>query len=347
MDVEYLRRTSFLSLLAYVYGEPDDSTRFDKVSLIQLNDAVLPLDFDTSIGEQIRRYKPPTTYNLFNEYYNLLISSVIDDAFFDTMFLEANFQNKLGGECYIFRRGIDRYAVFRGSDTLVDVWIDVTIETVPLLIGDVLTDDTIRIHKGILEQMKNYSFIKQVAKSLQAVDGSHIYVIGHSLGAASAMLQGYYLHYLLKSQEVGISIVSVGGPAFGTTQWADSFNAIFCNNQKGRRFDRLINERDIIPNIHTLAYNVLDTIPLLQRISLLTDPPNLIEADKCMPSRFLNKTTFDYQHSGFDTWVIKNGYVNRVVNANHEFVNPTKCDVINIPHNHLIDYHKWLANKQN
>jgi hypothetical protein len=62
----------------------------------------------------------------------------------------------LGGECYIFSRGPDKYVVFRGSDTSIDILIDLTIESVPLLIEHVLTDDKIRVHRGFLEQMKNY-----------------------------------------------------------------------------------------------------------------------------------------------------------------------------------------------
>lgn len=353
MSQEYLRRSCFLALFAYVYGEPDDKSRLFKTSLIGLSDAEMPLDFEVSIGDQVRGYKKVKSGALFNDYYNALFAVVLGDAFFDTMFLEANFQNKLGGECYIFRRGGDKYIVFRGSDEIDDIWIDLTIQSVPLLVGKVLTDESIRVHKGFLEQLKNYNFIQQIMKSVRAEDCTNIYIIGHSLGSASGLLQGYYMHHALKHLDIGISIVSVGGPVVGTSSWVKSFNDIFCSGNKKRRYDRLINERDIIPNIHTYALGVLGQFPLVNRIAEVLDPPTT----DCRLAKYINKYTFEYGHVGFETWIIRKERFDmmgdtwtaekpeliRVCNANHRFAEPTNADVVNIASGHMLEYQQWLS----
>ena len=344
---ESLRRYCFLSLFAYVYGEPNDYSRLFKTSLVGLTDAEMPLNFETSIGEQVRAYKKVKQGTTFNDYYNALFAVVLNDTFFDTLFLEANFQNKLGGECYIFRRGADKYVVFRGSDELNDIWIDATIESVPLLVGKVLTDKNIRVHKGFLDQLKNYNFIQQIMKSLRLEECTNIYVIGHSLGSALGLIQGYYMHHAVKDLDIGISIVSVGGPVVGTSSWVKSFNKIFCNGNKKRNFHRLINERDIIPNLHTYMLNKLDAFPLVKRVAAIVDPP-LVDYDYRL-KRYLNKYTFEYKHAGFETWVImRNGTSSkfelvRVVNANHDFAEPNLLDIVNVAYDHMVEYQQWLS----
>lgn len=348
MSEEYLRRSCFLALFAYIYGEPLDSSRYTKISLIQFTNAVLPIDFDTSIGEQMRNFMLQQSSNplyRMNDYYKSLFS-LDPDPFYDTMFLEYNIQNKLGGECYIFRRGADKYVIFRGSDSLTDIWVDVTIETTPLVVGNVLTDANIRVHKGFLDQMKNYNFIRQIVKAVGT--GEHIFIIGHSLGAASAMLQGYYLHSMMKNTNTSISIVTVGGPVVGTSSWLTAFNDVFCSGNPKRTFDRLINERDIVPNLHTLALDALEIVPLVKLISSKLDPPSsAYNYDYRLP-KYLNKYTFEYDHAGYETWIIYQNdgrpILKRVTNAKHVFPEPTLLDVASIADNHMIEYQKWLSN---
>ena len=354
--MKYLRRITFLSLFAYLYGEPKSTiNRLAKTSLIQFTDAELPLDFEKSIGEQIRGFKQDKNLIGMDNYYNALFDSVKNDPFFDTMFLEANFQNKLGGECYIFHRGNDKYIVFRGSDTPIDILIDLTIETVPLLVGNVLTDEKIRVHRGFLEQMKNYNFIQQITKVVNPKNGMNLYIIGHSLGSACGLILSYYMHHAYKSFDININCSSVGGPVVGNSAWTKSFNDIFCNGNKKRRFDRLINERDIIPNLHTLAFNIFDRIPLLTRTTKQINPPS--SSTKFILLRYFNKYTYEYQHVGHETWIVryetfelfghtwsaKEPELIRVQNENHTFVTPTVADVLNIAYDHMINYQKWLS----
>ncbi len=357
MSVEYLRRACFLSLFAYLYGEPSDSSRFDKTSLIQFTNAELPLNFEKSIGEQINSFKKMKLKRGMDDYYNSLFSSAMGDKFYDTLFLEYNFQNKLGGECYIFRRGNEKYIVFRGSDTPIDIWIDATIESVPLIVGDVLTNEDIRVHRGFLEQMNNYNFFKQIIKGIDPHDGMDVYIIGHSLGSASGLLQGYYMHHALDTMDISISIVSVGGPVIGTSTWCKSFNDIFCSGNSKRRFDRLINERDIIPNIHTFTLDLLDATPLVKLISSKLEPPLPKQIPDFNLARYLNKYTFDYKHVGYETWIIRsesfvmfgdtwvaeNPELECVKNEKHIFVTPTIMDLLNIAEVHMIEYQKWLC----
>lgn len=354
-SVKYLRRITFLSLFAYLYGEPKSISRVAKTSLIQFTNAEIPLDFEKSIGEQMRGFKPSKNFIGMDDYYNALFASVKNDPFFDTLFLEYNFQNKLGGECYIFTRGTDKYIVFRGSDTPIDILIDLTIETVPLFIGNILTDGKIRVHRGFLEQMKIYNFIQQITKAINAKDGMKIHIIGHSLGSASGLIQAYYMHHAFKEIDINIHCSSVGGPVVGNSAWTKSFNDIFCNGNKKRRFDRLINERDIIPNIHIVAFNIFDMLPLLKRTTEQINPPS--SSTKFIFSRYFNKYTYEYQHVGHETWIVRYETFDlfhdtwaaeepeliRVKNANHTFVNPTIDDVLNIAYGHMIDYQKWLS----
>lgn len=351
---KYLRRSCFLSLFAYMYGEPNDYSRILKTSLVGLTDAEMPLNFEISIGDQVRAYKKVKS-GIFNDYYNALLAVVLSDKFFDTLFLEANFQNKLGGECYIFRQGSDKYIVFRGSDEIDDIWVDVTIETVPLLIGKVLVDENIQVHKGFLKQLTNYNFIQQIMKSVRAEECANIYIIGHSLGSAVGLIQGYYMHHALKDLDIGISIVSVGGPTVGTSSWVKSFNDIFCSGNKKRRFDRLINENDIIPNIHTYMTNILGKFPLVKHVSSSLPPPSFIFPDVV---RYLSKYGFEYEHVGYETWIIRKEEFDmmgvtwtaeepelvKVINAKHTFAKPTNLDVVNVTNDHMFDYQKWLSN---
>jgi hypothetical protein len=225
-----------------------------------------------------------------------------------------------------------------------------TIETVPLLIGDVLTDKKIRIHRGFLEQMKNYNFIQQITKAVHAKDGMNLYIIGHSLGSASGLILSYYMHHAYKTIDISINCSSVGGPVVGNSAWVKSFNDIFCNGNKKRRFDRLINERDIIPNIHILAFNIFDTIPFVNLKKQIPPPPS---SSKFILFRYLNNSTFEYEHCGYETWIItstsgaKKQELIRVQNENHIFANPTIVDVLNIAYDHMIDYQKWLSITQN
>lgn len=374
-DPDYLRHMTFLSIFAYSYGEPGGINRLFKTSLIQLTSTTIELDFDTDIGKQLE--SPNITNNplwVMDQNYRNLFESAKKDTFYNEMYLESNFQNKLGGECYIFRRGDDRYIIFRGSDTPIDVAIDMTIETVPLLIGDIITDRDVRVHKGFMEQMYNYNFISQITKSIRLKTGMRIHIAGHSLGGASALLQGYYLHHYIKkynrSFETGedefaptiyldISITTIGGCVIGPSSWTNAFNDIFSeeniNQQaveatwwgpdtKKRRSFRLINETDIIPNLHTMIIDTIKIIPTAELILLKIDPPEVTNPLNLF-ARMFNKNTLDYKHTGHITYIIKDNKLTRIINNEHQFHAPTICDVINSPNNHMIDYQKWLSSK--
>ena len=345
MNIDYLRRSCFLSLFVYLYGEPPGINRLIKTSLIQFTESELPLEFDKSIGEQIRLFCQQNNNNngKINKYYNELFNSVLNDPFFDSLYLEINLQNKLGGECFIFRTGDEKYAVFRGSDDVLDIFIDLTIETTPLMIDTILTDKTIRVHKGFLDQMKNYNFIKQITKNIK--NSTSIHIIGHSLGGSCGLLQGYYLHHALKSQDIKISIVTVGCPVIGTSTWATAFNDIFCVGNKKRNFFRLISNTDIIPNLHTLIIGTFP--PILRKILPKINPPK--NKNDYRLKRYFNKYVYEYQHVGFETWIIKLESCNvdrnliKVSNSEYTFNKSNTFDIINLINIHMIDYQKWLT----
>ena len=331
-----LRNAGLLTMFVYIYGQPRYLSRYSKLSGIQFTRAELPLNFDISIGEQIRRFLKTTTVHVLyalDNYFRSLFATIAQDPFFDTLFLRFNIQNQLGGECYVFSNTDSKFIVFRGSDSPIDVCVDATIETIPFLIDGVLTDANVRVHAGFAQQLLNYNFIRQIAIAVDAKDGDHIHLYGHSLGAASALLQGYYLHHFLKKKAVDISIITLAGPVTGTSGWQSSFDSIFCNDGK-RNFDRLINEHDIAPNFHTFVYDWA----LFTKHSVENMESGFI-------SRYFNKYTFDYQHVGKETWIIVDGKLTKVVNAAHIFAKPTVYDVANIMQNHTIAYQDWLSGK--
>jgi len=368
-DKNYLEHMTFLSIFAYSYGEPGGFNRLFKTSLIQFTDTTIELDFDINIRKQLE--SPNITNNqlwLMNENYRCMFASAKEDTFYNDMYLESNFQNKLGGECYIFRRGLDRYIIFRGSDTPIDTGINLTIETTPLIIGEIVTDKNVRVHRGFLEQMCNYNFISQITKSIGLKTGMRLHIAGHSLGGASALIQGYYLHHYINKYNrpfeiendlnsptiyTDISITTVGGCVVGPSSWTTAFNGIFneenlnpedniWNPNSKRCFFRLINETDIIPNLHTMIIDTIKIIPAAELILSRIDPPETINLLNLF-ARFFNNNTLDYQHVGHKTYIIKN---NTLIEGNNNqllFHTPTICDVINIANNHMIDYQKWLS----
>jgi hypothetical protein len=346
-----LKRQCAISLFSYIYGEPYDVLRIGKSNLLQFTQYVIGLDFKSSIGQQIRTTLSATENNQvkfpMDGFQTSLFTFMANDDYFNDLYLEFNIQNKLGGECYVFsRRNTNEIMVsFRGSDTPLDLWIDATIETVPLTFDDIMMKSDVRVHKGFLCQLTNYDFNIQLAKIVETfIDRSDkpitIQIIGHSLGSALGSLFALYLHHLLK---LGIrcsnmEVYTNGSPPIGNSAWIREYNSVFVNDGKRNQY-RLINERDIVPNAHIFGYKLIDTLPFIRQYAENTPPP---VDTKRFVSRYINQSLFDYKHVGTETYIIVNGVLKRVDNTVHTFSESTIGDLLNIAYTHMIDYQRWI-----
>ena len=354
-----LRRACAISLFSYIYGEPYDIMRIGKSNLLQLTQCVIVLDFTTSIGEQVRQSIASSANNKaqfpLDNYNTALFQVIADDDYYNDLYLEFNIQNKLGGECYVFsRRNTNEILVsFRGSDTLLDLLVDATVETAPLRFDDLQLATDARIHRGFYCQLTNYEFHIQLAKIVETFINRAdapitVKIIGHSLGSALGCLFAYYLHHHFnasladKPGTVGfpnIEVYTNGSPTVGNSAWVRDFNAIFVNDGRRNQY-RLINEHDITPNVHIFGYKVLDAIPSIRCLANEIPPP---PPDATLLARFINQSLFDYKHVGTETYVIVEKVLRRVDNATHVFAEPTVGDLLNIANTHMLDYQRWLS----
>jgi len=100
--------------------------------------------------------------------------------------------------------------------------------------------DPIEIHEGFFEDIDSIDvdLAATVVKALNANPGADIYVTGHSLGGALAVLGAYIL------QREGLPIRAVytfGQPRVGNSFWAAAYAALL-----GDRTFRVVNENDIV-----------------------------------------------------------------------------------------------------
>jgi len=351
-----LKRVCAISLFSYIYGEPYDVLRLGKSNLLQFTRYVVPLNFKSSIGQQIRTTLSATENNQvefpMDGFQKSLFKFIANDDYFDDLYLEFNIQNKLGGECYVFSRRTTHEIIvsFRGSDTPLDLLIDATVETVPLQFDDITMKSDVRVHKGFLCQLTNYGFHIQLAKIVETfIDSSDkpitIQIIGHSLGSALGSLFALYLHHHFLTDKIGtdgfpnMEIYTNGSPPVGNSAWMREFNSVFVNDGQRNQF-RIINEHDIVPNAHIFGYKVIDIVPFIRQYAEKTIPPP--ENTKQIIPRYFNQALYDYQHVGTETYIITGGVLRRVDNATHTFAEPTIGDLLNVAYTHMIDYQRWI-----
>jgi len=129
-----------------------------------------------------------------------------------------------------------RIIAFRGSANLRDWLTDGTIlrERLP---------DRAEIHLGFYTAYQ--SIADRILTSAAAKDGSPIYLTGHSLGGALAVLAAWHLarHF----------IHITGIYTFGQPRVGDPFFASDCQALFGEKHYRLINDLDLVPRLPALA----------------------------------------------------------------------------------------------
>ena len=86
-----LKRQCAISLFSYIYGEPYDVLRLGKSNLLQFTRYVVPLDFKTSIGQQIREILTATKNNQIqlpmDNFQTSLFTFIANDEYFDDLYL--------------------------------------------------------------------------------------------------------------------------------------------------------------------------------------------------------------------------------------------------------------------
>ena len=127
---------------------------------------------------------------------------------------------------------------FRGTHSLENFFTDAQIERVPWGPRGMM------VHRGFLEAY--LSIDGQVAEALRKADVKPLYITGHSLGAALAMICAAALVYYYPPHHAE-SIAGIYG--FGTPRWTNARGAHWFNHQWGERVWRVVDCLDPIAHM--------------------------------------------------------------------------------------------------
>ena len=136
----------------------------------------------------------------------------------------------------------DIIVAFRGSKTPQDFLQDAKFEQVMLAeIPHGAEDPLVMVHEGFLEDFDaiTVTLISQVRTYLALKPLAKIYITGHSLGGALAILCALEFSQQLLMPEL---VVTFGQPRVGNAAFRDLYNAALLN-----RTFRVINQNDIVP----------------------------------------------------------------------------------------------------
>jgi predicted lipase len=129
------------------------------------------------------------------------------------------------------------YVVFRGSESKLDWLYDVQV-------GKDNLDENIKVHKGFHEQLFDtnaYGILRDILKVVLDIDehaNFNIYVTGHSLGSAEAILFSYFLSDEISNK---ITLISFASPRVGNNDFAKSLHS-----KKNLTHYRVSNEKDVV-----------------------------------------------------------------------------------------------------
>ena len=166
-----------------------------------------------------------------------------------TEFISFIENKKTDTQCYIARDNEDLFIVFRGTESIKDAFIDVSIimKRYPQH-GRSLLFFKPKVHSGFL---KAYLSVKEeifnkVQELIIERNVRQIYVTGHSLGGALAVLTALDLVEELKPKSV--YMMNFGGPKVGNRWYVRRYN------KKVKQSFRVVNDEDVVPNLPPGSY---------------------------------------------------------------------------------------------
>ncbi|KAF9462219.1 Alpha/Beta hydrolase protein [Collybia nuda] len=134
---------------------------------------------------------------------------------------------------------------FRGSESLLDAYMDVKFDLVPFVVSNIGGPQGVKVHQGFLQAWNG------VAKTVNTVvreylkDGYTLVITGHSLGGAIASLAGITLNQDLTIRTGGVRIYTYGQPRTGNVKYAEWVNKYIGT----ANMFRVVNFDDPIPHL--------------------------------------------------------------------------------------------------
>lgn len=192
-------------------------------------------------------------------YYGQNIITKWNCTYCQSSSLEANFVKYISNEVtdihsYIVtdHRKKEIHIVFRGTQSIRNWIMNLNAFLVHLKgqprwsfakLNTTKVSSDIMVHSGFLINYMSIRdrLMKTIRKLKQKHQDHHIFINGHSLGGALALLCGIDIHQQMQFQNV--SIVTVGGPRVGNLEFDQYMK------QTGYRIFRVINHGDVVPHL--------------------------------------------------------------------------------------------------
>lgn len=137
-------------------------------------------------------------------------------------------------QAYMWQQNNHIFLVFRGTDDIMDVLVDLDVRTEPMIINGT----SVNIHQGFYRQFFSVeSKIEQNINNMTNNGANELIITGHSLGGALASISNYY--YSKKFPSLNITTYTYGSPRVGDT--------IFANDECHKNGYRIFNYYDPVP----------------------------------------------------------------------------------------------------
>lgn len=305
-----------LSFLSYLYNERLNWRRFPRIT-INLSEYEVMFNPDTLLRTQCENaLKNNKNKNLVSQdyVYDIVLRHIarnMSDSIYPVMF----FKNAIGCNCFILK-DVEKnalYVVFRGTDMLSDIIVDIRVANVKFKVEGLIDEPDVGVRSGFYDTTTyneiHLQIIHQVKMIMKLHNMNHptVYITGHSLGGASAVIFGLILRAYCSKNSIDccIHIHTYGCPVLGDVKYTNYINKQLTDDF---RITRVVTKRDIVPRLSS----------------------SLFDSTK-------------YTHSGEKTLVILDKNKAKVKKTSDVlFEHITQRDIVESIDNHSVLYSQWL-----
>jgi predicted lipase len=258
-----------LAQFVYLYNEPLNWLRFPRMSINAVNYEIM-IEPNLSLVKQcelsLTNYNTANPTGADNDYNKLL--KFIQWNMPENVYSELVIKNTIGCQTCIFRdiAKNEIYVAVRGTDMPNDFVSNLMFSVVPLDVDGLLYNTDVRVHSGFLENITYNNIHLQIIHAINTIASLYnmkkpkIYISGHSLGGAGALLFSVILNaYKNKTKrDWKIRLYTYACPVIGNINFTN-----YVNSQINADFtyDRVITVRDIVPRLSISALNYPYTHP--------------------------------------------------------------------------------------
>jgi hypothetical protein len=251
-----------IALLCYIFNEPLNWRRFPR---FVINNTGYELMIDSSEPLCKLCDKSLKTFNRKTMTYADTRMHALFDYIARNMSIDLYavfvLKNTIGCNCCVYKdkKLNEIYIAFRGTDMLNDVAFDFKIDSIQLKVDGLLNEPGVGVHRGFLETVVYNNIHMQIINIIKAIVSADnmnrptIYIVGHSLGGADAVLFGLILraYCIKKSLNYCIHIHSYGCPVVGDVKLTEYINGLLNDDFK---YTRVVADRDIIPRLSSSLF---------------------------------------------------------------------------------------------